>query len=253
MITTQTDTPRTDTPRTDTPATDTRHEHPHNGRIASIPRVIGVLVADDHPAVRSGLVQLLESEPGLDVRAVCVNAESAVASARSQPIDVAVLDYSLPGHSGLWACRQLKQTPGGPAVVIFSAFADDHLAACAAVAGADAVLNKGVLGSELCDAVRAVARGQRLLIRVARSTADALRHRLDERDQMLFGMLLSGTAPEHIRQALCISEDELSSRIEAMLARLEALPGQSARGGPRASRLVFDRMARASRWQRSSW
>jgi len=60
---------------------------------------IRLMVVDDHPAVRMGLVQLLEAQPDFDVRAVCINAEAAIAQATAQEIDVAVVDYQLPGRN----------------------------------------------------------------------------------------------------------------------------------------------------------
>jgi DNA-binding NarL/FixJ family response regulator len=204
--------------------------------VASAPRKIRLMVTDDHPAVRFGLVQLLEAQPDFEVVAVCVDADGALAHATTQHVDVAILDYQLPGRSGLWLCRQLKALPRVPAVVVFSAFADHYLAACCAVAQADAVLNKGALGSELCDAVRAVARGRRLLPRVPQPLADMLRRRLADPEQLLFGMLLAAIPRAEIRRALSISERELDARISTMLRTLEALPGADSpsarRGGP---------------------
>jgi DNA-binding NarL/FixJ family response regulator len=192
------------------------------------PQPIRLLVVDDHPAVRLGLVQLLEGQHDFTVEAVCVNGEGAVAQAEREGIDVAVVDYHLGGRNGLWVCRALKRTARPPRVIIFSAFANDHLAACSAVAGADAVLNKGVLGSELCDAVRAVARGRRLLPRVAPPMADMLRSRLGDAEQPLFGMLLAGIPRSEIGQALAMSAHELAFREGAILRKLEALPGEAA-------------------------
>jgi len=208
-------------------------------------RPIRLLVLDDHPAVRMGLVQLLESQPDFAVRAVCVNAGGAVAQAIAHQIDVAVVDYQLPGRNGLWVCRRLKQAPRPPAVVLFSAFADHRLAACCAVAQADAVLNKGVLGSELCTAIRSVARGRRLLPRLPPALADTLRARLAEPEQLLFGMLLAAIPRDEVCRALGISEHELGARTETMLRTLEALPGEvSAARRPRGG-LDLDRIVTA--------
>lgn len=149
-----------------------------NGKLGSTTKKqLRLMVVDDHPAVRFGIVQLLEGQPDFHVQQVCIDAESAVAHALAERVDVAVVDYQLPVHNGLWVCRQLKRAPDPPAVVIFSAFADDHLAACCAVAQADAVLNKGALGSELCDVIRSVARGRRLVARVSPSSRSTARSR----------------------------------------------------------------------------
>ena len=222
------------------------HDETRNGAASTAPRRIRLLVVDDHPAVRYGLARLLEGEPDFEIEAVCVNAEAAVARAAANPVDVAVVDYQLPGHNGLWLCRQLKRTPSPPAVIVFSAFADHYLAACCAVAEADAVLNKGALGSELCDAIRAVARGRRLLPRVPQPLADTLRRRLAQPEQLLFGMMLAAMPRAEIRRALRITERDLDGRISAMLRTLENLPGDGARPA-RSTPLNFDRLVRAAR------
>jgi DNA-binding NarL/FixJ family response regulator len=222
-------------------------ENDRNGMAAPALRRTRLMVVDDHPAVRFGLVQLLAGQSDFSVEAVCVDADSAVARAMATPVDVVVVDYQLRGHNGLWICRQLKRAPRPPAVVVFSAFADHYLAACSAVAEADAVLNKGALGSELCDAVRAVARGRRLLPRVPQPLADTLRRRLSDSEQLLFGMLLAAIPRAEILRALDISERDLDSRICAMLRTLETLPGETSgpprRGGP----LNLDRLVPAHR------
>ena len=192
-----------------------------------------LMVVDDHPAVRLGVERLLEAQPDFEIVAVCIDAESAAAYAAVRQIDVAVVDYQLPAHNGLWLCRQLKHAADPPRVIVFSGFADHYLAACCAVAEADAVLNKGVLGSELCDAVRAVARGRRLLPRVPQPLADSLRRRLSDAEQLLFGMLLAAIPRDQIRKALGLSEHELDARMSAMLRTLETPPGARERGHSR--------------------
>jgi DNA-binding NarL/FixJ family response regulator len=195
-------------------------------RANASPRLIRLLVVDDHPAVQLGLQQLLDDQPDFEVDAVSGTAESAVALAEQWPIDVAIVDYHLGGRNGLWVSRKLKRSPRPPRVIIFSAYANDHLAASCAVAGADGWLNKASLGSELCWAIRSVARGRRLLSRVPQPMADMLRRRLDETEQPIFGMLLAGIGKVEISQTLGLSARELASREDTILRKIEALPGE---------------------------
>ncbi len=185
-----------------------------------------VLVVDDHPAVRWGLVQLLEDQPDLEVPAVATTAEVAVGQAEAEAVDVAVVDYQLGGRNGLWVTRKLRALPEPPGVVIFSAFANDHLAANCVVAGAHALLSKSSLGEELCSAIRSVARGRVLLPRVPAAMVQLLRGRLGQDEEITFGMLLAGIPEDEIRRALGLSEQQLSARRTRMLARLDALPGE---------------------------
>jgi DNA-binding NarL/FixJ family response regulator len=222
-------------------------EDPRDAAAPALPRRIRVLVVDDHPAVRFGLSRLLEEQPDFEIAAVCIDADGAAARALAQPFDVAVIDYQLPGRNGLWLCRELKRAPDPPAVVVFSAFADHYLAACCAVAEADAVLNKGALGSELCKAVRYVARGRRLLPRVPSALAASLRRRLPEPDQLLFGMMLAAIPREEVRRLLEISEPELDVRISRMLSTLEHLPAEATAARERRGPLDLDRSVPARR------
>jgi two-component system response regulator DevR len=190
-------------------------------------RDLRLLVVDDHPAVRVGLERLLDEEPDFQVVSAVATAQAAVAMA-ADDIDLAIVDYHLGGHNGLWVCRKLKRLEHPPHVVIFSAFANDHLAASCIVAGADALLSKGSLGSELCDTVRAVAHGRRLIAKVPQPMADMLRRRLDGIEQSIFGMSLAGISRTEIEQTLQLSAHELASHETAMLGKLERLPGERA-------------------------
>lgn len=188
-------------------------------------REIRVMVVDDHTAVRLGVAQLLEGQDDFAVQLVCVGAEDAVSQTAVPDIDIAVIDYHLGGRNGLWLCRRLKQMPEPPGVIIYSAFANDHLAACCAVAGADGMLNKAGLGSELCDAVRSVAEGRRSLPQVPHVVLDMLRRRLSDTEQQLFGMLTAGIPRAEITDRLGMSARELDFREAAMLRKLEVTPG----------------------------
>jgi hypothetical protein len=71
----------------------------------------------------------------------------------------------------------------------------------AMIAGADGLLGKDELGNEVCNPIRRVARCQRHLPAIAPSVANAMRSRLEPRDQAIFGMLLHGRAHRHDRRA----------------------------------------------------
>ncbi len=189
-------------------------------------RKIRLMVVDDHPAVRWGLQRLLEDQPDFELVAVCGTAETALGQAERHSIDVALVDYHLGGRNGLWLSRKLKRLPQPPFVIIFSAYANSHLAANCVVAEVDALLNKGSLGSELCDAIRLMAHGKRLLPRVPGPMADMLRRGLDDNEQAIFGMRLAGLTRAEIMQTLGVSTRELALNEDAILRKLERFPGE---------------------------
>ena len=185
---------------------------------------ISVLVVDDHPAVRMGLRRLLEDQSDFVLAGVTGTAEAAISIAEREPIDVVVADYHLESRNGLWLSRKLKRLPTPPRVLIYSAYADSLLAASCVVAEADALVSKGGVGAELCDAIRSVARGQRLLPPVPQPLAGMLRDRLESPEQAIFGMLLAGIAPVEIAGTLGLARSELESRLWSLLREIEDLP-----------------------------
>jgi DNA-binding NarL/FixJ family response regulator len=182
---------------------------------------IRCLVVDDHPAILAGLRGLLSSEPDLDVVDAVDSAEAALDAAERVPVDVAIVDYQLPGRSGLWLSRKLKRLPEAPAVLIYSAFSDYMLAAACVVAEADGLLSKAALGSDLYDAIRRTASGMSRLPPVPPSLADGLRRRFDSLEQAIFGLLLAGIERAEIARTLHIDESELETRQWTMLRKLE--------------------------------
>ena len=206
----------------------TVHEHPPSPQPDPLgddgPRPpLRVMVVDDHPAVRLGVLQLLEDQPDMVIVEAVSSAEVARALAEREPIDVAVVDYQLGSRSGLWLTRMLKRLERPPAVVIYSAYCDGPLAAACVVAGADGLISKAGVGAELCEAVRAVARGRSRLPVVPPALAGAMRRRLGSEEQAIFGMLLAGIESADIAATLGLSPRGLESRSWAMLHKLEAL------------------------------
>lgn len=195
-----------------------------DGRLTTTKRL---LVVDDHPAVRAGLRDMLSDEAGFEVVAATASAEEGIDVAERARVDVAVIDYRLRGRNGLWLSRKLKRLPEPPEVVMYSAYADGVLTAAAVVAQTDAIVSKGELGSELCEAIRRVASGEPRLPALPPWLADTLRRRLDSEQQAIFGMLLAGIAPAEAAQILGRSGAELESQLRAMLEEIVAVPTRS--------------------------
>ncbi|HYZ81728.1 MAG TPA: response regulator transcription factor [Solirubrobacteraceae bacterium] len=120
---------------------------------------------DDHPAVRTGLADLLADEEGIELAGAAATAREMLVDALRVTPDVAVVDYELgDGQAdGLSLCRLLKGLPRPPRVLMYSAYADSKLADRALAAGADGVIGKSSLGVEVVWAIQAVARGRRVL------------------------------------------------------------------------------------------
>jgi DNA-binding NarL/FixJ family response regulator len=217
---------------------------------ASEARPIGVLLVDDHPAVRLGVRALINDQPDMRVIAESLNARDALDEV-TPTVDVAVVDYHLgESRDGLWLTTRLKRLHhASPRVLIYSAFADAALAVAALIAGADGLLGKHELGEELCRAIRRLARGRHRLPAISTTVAKVMRGQLEPRDHAIFGMLLHGVDSGEVAERLGITVNELQARREAMLRSLSPARDPAAfRPGSRAP-LDYERPIR----RRSGW
>lgn len=119
-----------------------------------------IMIVDDHEVVREGLASILRREPDLEVAGVAATAEEAIEILREARADVIVLDYRLPGMSGLDLCREVAEHRVSGEVVVLSAYLDEEVARLAVLSGARAYVVKDVDPAGLKTAIRLAARGE---------------------------------------------------------------------------------------------
>lgn len=186
--------------------------------------MISVLVVDDHPAVRTGLVGLLGAEPGFRPVGAADSLESGIDEAKRCHPDVALVDYHLPPSDGLELSLALKTGPDPPRVVIYSAFADEGLTPAAVVALADGLVDKNAAVDELFDSLRRVVAGERAMRTPRPELMKIAASRLDADDLPILGMLMEGVPVEDARSVLAIPDDELVRRLSSVAGRLRTPP-----------------------------
>lgn len=136
--------------------------------------MIRVLVADDHPAVLSGLVTLLDSAPDIEVVAQASDGPGALDAVRAHRPDVVLTDVRMPGATGIDITPRLRET--GAHVLVISGFDLDDYVLGALAAGADGYLVKSEDPQRILEAVRAVHGGDAVLSPAAtRAVVGALR------------------------------------------------------------------------------
>jgi two-component system nitrate/nitrite response regulator NarL len=120
---------------------------------------VAVLVADDHPVYREGIVRAVKERPELELLAeVATGREALMAIAELRP-HVAVLDMKLPDLDGSQVLRAINRDELPTKVVFVSAYIDSEIVYAAIGGGARAYLSKDATRQQICDAVAAVARG----------------------------------------------------------------------------------------------
>lgn len=123
-------------------------------------RPIRILLADDHPLVRRGVRVVLEAEPDLRVVAEAGDGAEALAALRMTPVDLAVLDISMPRLTGLQAAREIARDHPGVIVLLLSMHDNEQYFFEALRVGASGYVLKASADEDLVDACRAVVRGE---------------------------------------------------------------------------------------------
>jgi len=124
-----------------------------------MPKPIRLIIADDHAVVREGLAAMLEDEPDLQVVGLVGTGREAVALARQQQPDIALLDITMPDMNGLEATRQLMAAQSMVKVLILTMHEEEAFFFEALRAGAAGYVLKGAGSEELLSAIRAVHEG----------------------------------------------------------------------------------------------
>ena len=124
---------------------------------------ITVLVADDHPLFRDGIVRAIRERPTLKLLGEAADGRDALARIAELAPDVAVLDLKLPGLDGLQILKALSRDGVASRALMLSAFTDGPLVHEVLSAGAAGYLPKSVERTQVCDAIETIARGGTVL------------------------------------------------------------------------------------------
>lgn len=187
-----------------------------------LPPPVSVLIVDDHPALRAGLLGLLEQEDGFEALGAVPGERELVAALSRRRPDVVVLDYALERGDGLSACFRLKQRRDPPGVVLYSAYVDGAFAVPATLAQADAILPKSLPAEALLATVRRVAAGRRVMPALDPEAMEAASSRLRAEDLPIAGMLFAGTAVADIAATLETSAGDVRARALRVIGEMQA-------------------------------
>jgi DNA-binding NarL/FixJ family response regulator len=128
-----------------------------------IPAVTRILVADDHPIVRSGLKRVLDAEPDLEVVAEAEDGAEAVKKAVAEDVHLAILDVSMPKTTGIQAAIELGKRKPDVKVLMLSMYDSEQFLFESLKAGASGYVLKSDADHDIVDAVRRTMLGQSFL------------------------------------------------------------------------------------------
>jgi DNA-binding NarL/FixJ family response regulator len=191
---------------------------------------IDVLVVDDHPLYRDGVVSALAGQPDLVVVGAAGSAREALARCRAECPAVVLLDINLPDGNGIQAARDILALCPDTRVVALTAHDDEAYVVAVAEAGARGYLLKNATDVEIVSAVRAVAAGgavfapavTQALLRHARGEAGRPDFGLTERELDVLQQAAAGRTNREIARALGISERTAQAHLSHIFDKLDA-------------------------------
>jgi len=191
--------------------------------------MIRVLIADDHPVVRSGLRRIAEEDRGITVTAEASNGQETLAAMRTAVVDVVLLDVSMPGTPFIDTLKRLREDHPTVRVLVLSAHPEDQWAVRALRAGASGYLTKDHSPDQLVDAVRRVHRGgryvsptlaERLASQLGGALAGAPHEQLSDREFEVLRRLGAGHSVKDVAAELGLSPKTVSTYRARLMEKL---------------------------------
>lgn len=191
--------------------------------------MIRVLLADDHKIVRAGLKELLSETGDIAVAGEANDGTEALARIREGEYDVAVLDMSMPGRSGIDLIRQVKQEKPRLPILVLSMHSEEQYAVRALKAGASGYLTKESAADQLVTAIRRIAAGgafvtpetaQRLALDLNGAAATAPHALLSDREFQVFRFIAGGKTVSDIAKQLSLSVKTISTHKTRIMRKM---------------------------------
>ena len=187
--------------------------------------MIRVLLVDDHSIVRDGLKRILAATTDLQVAGEAASGEAALALVKANDYDVAMIDMSMPGLSGIDLIKRLKLEKPKLRILVLSMHGEQQYAARALKAGAAGYLNKDSAAELMLGALRKIAGGGVHIGEAAAASLlqarEGLPHEaLSDREFEVLRLLVEGLGPTEIGERLHLSVKTVSTHKTRILEKL---------------------------------
>jgi two-component system, NarL family, invasion response regulator UvrY len=192
--------------------------------------LIRVLIADDHPLIRSGLKHLLQREKDFGPPGEAENSDQTLERIKETTWDIVVLDIGMPGRNGLETLSEIRRLHGGLPVLILSMHSEEQFALRAIKAGASGYVTKSDAPAELVRAIRRILSGKRyvsaglaeVLANALNSGEDLPLHEtLSDREYHVICRIASGKSISEIAEETSLSVKTISTYRSRALEKMK--------------------------------
>jgi two-component system, NarL family, response regulator len=185
---------------------------------------IRVLLVDDHPVVREGLVSMLSGRTDMEVVGEAESGDQAVDAYKTVRPDILLLDLKLPDRDGISVVEEIRQYDASARIIVLTTYVGDVQARRALKAGAVGYLLKASLRRDLRDSILSVYQGgtciqTEIAAELAQYTAS---EQLTPRELDVLRQIARGCSNKLVADRLCIQEDTVKAHVTSILLKLKA-------------------------------
>ena len=186
--------------------------------------MIRVMIADDHPLLRSGIAAVLSADPKFSVVAEAGDGDGAIEQYKRFRPDITLMDLQMPGRNGIEATTAIRGLNPQARIIILTTYAGDERVARGLKAGASGYLLKNLARTELSSYIVAVHAGQwQLSQQVASSLANNFQQdTLSKRELEVLRHVADGNSNRRVADRLGLCEDTIKAHMKTILHKLDA-------------------------------
>ena len=191
--------------------------------------MIHVIIADDHPVVRQGLIRILAEEADMALAAEAASGQELLDKLDKADCDVVLLDVSMPGRGGLDILAELRRHYPKIPVLVLSVYPEDQFGLRVLKSGAAGYMNKETACDQLVNAIRKVHGGgkyvsanlaEKIAADLATDTRLPPHETLSHREYQVMCLIASGKTVSEIARELCLSQKTISTHRTRILEKM---------------------------------
>jgi len=197
-------------------------DSPDIGSNAPRTEAADILVVDDHPITRTGLIAILQTQPGYRVCGECGTVHEAVALFSSLRPAITLMDLKLSDGYGVDAIREIRRIDPKAKILVITTYEGDEDIHQSLEAGAMGYLVKGASHEVIFRALRRIQQGRMFLPEpVSCALQSSHCERLTERERQVLTLIVAGKSNREIGEMLNIKEVSVKSHVTVILSRLQ--------------------------------